>query len=394
MSNIYKANSLVNLNLEGVIMRNRKLYNRKTYNGKLYTKKSTNKKKLLTIIFLLISFSIFLFRLNFFNSEQESTLSLKRKLKIPTDSKNVTQEIPNNQLPQQNFFQGVTVFQEDKNNFIRFNFTNLDKSEVKVLDDNENIKITVNSVQNTEDFLNISHLINNVKIKVDRKTITFHLDKRPLEERGQRYLIQQTPQYIQLKILSPGLQGRRIVIDPGHGGIDPGAVGSTGITEKEVVLPIALKLKELLQKEGAEVILTRYTDERPFPGTYHNDLIQRVEFAANFNADMFISLHNNANDIKSVRGIETLYNKNTLNGLQSRELAILVQQHLVSAFTARDRGVVNRNNIQLRGENFISVLPEILFITNPEDEKIILRADFAEKAAQSLFNAIKEYYSN
>jgi N-acetylmuramoyl-L-alanine amidase len=384
----------VNLNLEGVIMRNRKLYNRKTYNGKLYTKKSTNKKKLLTIIFLLISFSIFLFRLNFFNSEQESTLSLKRKLKIPTDSKNVTQEIPNNQLPQQNFFQGVTVFQEDKNNFIRFNFTNLDKSEVKVLDDNENIKITVNSVQNTEDFLNISHLINNVKIKVDRKTITFHLDKRPLEERGQRYLIQQTPQYIQLKILSPGLQGRRIVIDPGHGGIDPGAVGSTGITEKEVVLPIALKLKELLQKEGAEVILTRYTDERPFPGTYHNDLIQRVEFAANFNADMFISLHNNANDIKSVRGIETLYNKNTLNGLQSRELAILVQQHLVSAFTARDRGVVNRNNIQLRGENFISVLPEILFITNPEDEKIILRADFAEKAAQSLFNAIKEYYSN
>lgn len=384
MSNIYKANSLVNLNLEGVIMRNRKLY----------TKKSTNKKKLLTIIFLLISFSIFIFRLSFFNSQQESTLSLKRKLKIPTDSKNVIQEIPNNQLHQQNFFQGVTVFQEEKNNFIRFNFTNLDKSEVKVLDDNENIKITVNSVQNTEDFLNISHLINNVKIKVDRKTITFHLDKRPLEERGQRYLIQQTPQYIQLKILSPGLQGRRIVIDPGHGGIDPGAVGSTGITEKEVVLPIALKLKELLQKEGAEVILTRYTDERPFPGTYHNDLIQRVEFAANFNADMFISLHNNANDIKSVRGIETLYNKNTLNGLQSRELAILVQQHLVSAFTARDRGVVNRNNIQLRGENFISVLTEILFITNPEDEKIILRADFAEKAAQSLFNAIKGYYSN
>ncbi|SES82046.1 N-acetylmuramoyl-L-alanine amidase family protein [Anaerobranca gottschalkii] len=366
-------------------MRNRNLFTRK---------RPTNKKKLLTLFFLLISFSIFIFLLSFLNSQEESTSSLKRKLKIPTDSKNVVQEIPKTGLPQENYFLGVTGFQEGTNNFIRFNFTNLEKSEVKVVDSKENIKITVTNVQNAAEFSNGSHLLSHVTIDVKGQTITFLLDKRPLEGRGQRYLIQQAPQYIQFKLLSPGLEGKRIVIDPGHGGIDPGAVGSTGITEKEVVLPIALKLKGLLEEKGAEVILTRYSDERPFPGTYHNDLIKRVEFAANFNADMFISLHNNANDIKSVRGIETLYNANTFNGLQSRELAILVQQHLVSAFGARDRGVVNRNSIQLRGKNFISVLPEILFITNPEDEKIILRADFAEKAAQTLFNAIKEYYSN
>ncbi|HEY3309358.1 MAG TPA: N-acetylmuramoyl-L-alanine amidase, partial [Desulfuromonadaceae bacterium] len=94
---------------------------------------------------------------------------------------------------------------------------------------------------------------------------------------------------------------RRIVVDPGHGGHDPGAVGPSGIMEKDVVLAIGLKLRELLKEElGLDVVMTRSTD-------VFIPLEERTAIANKVNADLFVSVHANAALNRSASGIETYY---------------------------------------------------------------------------------------
>src|SRR5689334_12563900 len=93
------------------------------------------------------------------------------------------------------------------------------------------------------------------------------------------------------------LRGKRIVIDPGHGGFFPGTIGVNGLTEKEVNLAVALELKRMLQAAGAEVLLTRETDRdftSPTDSTLRSDLAQRVVIANAFAPDLFVSIHHNA----------------------------------------------------------------------------------------------------
>lgn len=348
-----------------------------------YQKGSIFNKKLAALFFAFIALAIVA------NTIGNLPSMGKKEDSSPTPNTSlVTQET---NLTTNNYFEGLSTYQEDGNNFLKLNFTNLGASSVNVTDNETEITIQVGQVKNSGEYADINFLFSNLKLNRQGESLTFTFDKNGLDG---RYLIQQHAQSIELKLLSNGLEGKKIVIDPGHGGIDPGAVGPSGITEKEVVLPVALKLQQMLVNEGAEVILTRETDTRPFPGEYRQDLIKRVEMATEFGADMFISLHNNASAVRSVRGMETLYNRTSVNQLEAKILAELVQEYLVGEFSARDRGNPERTNIQLNGSNFVSVLPEMLFITNPEDEAIIKRADFAQRAAQSLFKAIKDYYSN
>jgi N-acetylmuramoyl-L-alanine amidase len=93
---------------------------------------------------------------------------------------------------------------------------------------------------------------------------------------------------------------RKIVIDPGHGGSDPGAIGKSGLIEKDVVLDIAKRLKQALEKESIEVILTRDSDE-------FISLWKRAQIANSQNADLFISIHANASRSKSLQGFEVYY---------------------------------------------------------------------------------------
>lgn len=104
---------------------------------------------------------------------------------------------------------------------------------------------------------------------------------------------------VQLKMKS-GFNIRKIVIDAGHGGKDPGAVGKNGIEEKDIVLDIVLRLKNELTKQGVEVVLTRDTD------VFH-ELKNRTEIANKEKADFFISIHVNAADDSSVDGFEAYY---------------------------------------------------------------------------------------
>ncbi len=349
----------------------------------IFTSKRSSSKKTTAIV--IVTFIIALvFIVNIFNLMNKPTESVKQPKPVP-------EEIPVAQLPNYNNFNGLSIYHNGNSRYIKFDFTNMGLSNVLVSENSNIITLLVNNVTNKNEFLETSHLMSNIAINVEGESLKFSIDK---SEISSRYLIQQTERSLELKIMPPTLEGKRITIDPGHGGIDPGAVGPTRLSEKVVVLPVALRLKELLEAEGAEVILTRYEDQRPVPGSYLQDKFRRVEIAREFDSDLFLSIHNNASHLRNAVGIETLYFRGSVNQFQARQFAAITQRSLVNEFKRRDRGVLDRHLAQLTGENFVSALVEIMFITNPDEERILASDNFTERAAQSLFRAIKDYYEN
>jgi len=220
-------------------------------------------------------------------------------------------------------------------------------------------------------------------------------------------------------VRSLGLKVQRVVIDPGHGGHDTGTVGPSGYTEKELVLDISKRLKELIEKElGAEVVLTR-DDDTFIP------LETRTAIANQESGDLFVSIHANSSRVRTVRGVETYYlnlttsrealdvaarenaaSEHSIHELQelskkillqdkveeSRELARAIQKGMAGRKNpGMDRGVKHAPFVVLMGANMPSILAEISFISNPQEEKLLKTTDYRQTIAQSLFAGVKSY---
>jgi N-acetylmuramoyl-L-alanine amidase len=219
-----------------------------------------------------------------------------------------------------------------------------------------------------------------------------------------------------------GLSVSRIVIDPGHGGHDPGAQGKS-ITEADLVLDIALRVEALLQKmPGTEVILTRRTDE-------FVPLQERTAIANREGADLFLSIHANASANASARGVETYFlnfasnmtaasvaaRENAASGQamgalpdflraialnnkldESRDFATEVQDALVGRLrksnkTVKDLGVKQAPFVVLIGAAMPSVLAEISFVTNAPEAKLLRGNAYRQRIAEALASAIGKY---
>jgi len=222
-----------------------------------------------------------------------------------------------------------------------------------------------------------------------------------------------------------GLGVSRIVIDAGHGGHDPGAMGK-GVTEAELVLDVALRLEALLQKApGIEVILTRRTDE-------FIPLQERPAIANREGADLFLSIHANASPHSAARGIETYFlnfanNPNaaqvaarenaasalTMGALpdfvkaialnnkvdESRDFAAQIQRAMIARLRSsnkslKDLGVKQAPFIVLIGATMPSVLAEVSFVTNPQEAKLLKGNVYRQRIAEALFNAIRKYQTS
>jgi len=219
-----------------------------------------------------------------------------------------------------------------------------------------------------------------------------------------------------------GLGARRIVIDAGHGGHDPGTIGRHGLQEKELVLDVALRLDRLVRQElGTDVVLTRATD-------VFIPLEERTAIANSRGADLFLSIHANASRNPGARGVETYFlnfarsphaeevaarenaiSAATLKDLQnlvkaiatnskideSRDFAAAVQESMVAGarqqHAVADRGVHTAPFYVLIGANMPAVLAEIAFVTNPDDEKLLRDSDYREMIARSLLRGVKSY---
>ncbi len=181
------------------------------------------------------------------------------------------------------------------------------------------------------------------------------------------------------------LQGRTIVVDPGHGGHDPGAVGrSFNLTEKFVNLDTSLRLAGLLRDAGARVILTRSTD-------VFITLGQRAVTANNSGADIFVSVHANAHTNRSIGGTETYYNT-AFRPQDSRRLATLVQQELVGELGLRNIGVKTANFYVIRHTTMPSILVELAFLSNAREESLLNQASFRQRSANAIFRGINRYF--
>ncbi|MFM9046687.1 MAG: N-acetylmuramoyl-L-alanine amidase [Cyanobium sp.] len=175
----------------------------------------------------------------------------------------------------------------------------------------------------------------------------------------------------------------RVVIDPGHGGPDPGAVGIGGLRETDVVLDVALQLAQLLQNRGVQVLLTRTSE-------VDVDLPPRVSLANRSGADLFVSLHANAlsMDRPDVNGIETFY----YQGGRAYELAISIQQQLMAVSPGTpDRGARPGRFFVIRRTVMPSVLTEMGFVTGEIDAPRLADARYRQQLAAALATGILSY---
>lgn len=221
---------------------------------------------------------------------------------------------------------------------------------------------------------------------------------------------------------------RTIVIDAGHGGKDPGAIGRSGLTEKEVVLDVALRLRKLIERKlNRTVLMTRESD-------VFVSLDDRTLLANSSGADLFVSIHVNAHPRRDTRGVEIYLlgrstdkaaletaareNAVTLEAMgsleasvkqilfdlgrdyntdQSLELAHNVRDSFLSTirkdyrYNIPDHGVKRAPFYVLMNSNMPSILAEVSFISNSEEERLLKRSDYRQAVAESLFNGISRY---
>jgi N-acetylmuramoyl-L-alanine amidase len=173
----------------------------------------------------------------------------------------------------------------------------------------------------------------------------------------------------------------KIVIDPGHGGNDPGADGVNGIHEKDFNLSLAKKVYDLLKNEPKfEPYMTRTDDS-------YVGLLDRAKFANDLNADALVSIHANFFQDPQVGGTETYYYFD--NGTR---LAQVVQDHLVKAMGFPDRGVRKNKLKVLSNSNMPAILTETGYITNAHEEAVMISQDGQNLAAQGIVDGIKQYF--
>lgn len=188
---------------------------------------------------------------------------------------------------------------------------------------------------------------------------------------------------------SGGGSGKTIVIDPGHGGSDPGALSySKKYREKDLALSVGLKLERELKARGYNVVMTRRTDIYP-------TLSERSQIANNANADGFISIHFNA-AAPAATGLETfLYGAGTVSykGATDLQFAKSIHAGLMGATPGSvNRGVKNGDFSVLRNTKGLAALVELGFITNPNDEARLVSDAYHELCAKGMANGVDNFF--
>ena len=198
--------------------------------------------------------------------------------------------------------------------------------------------------------------------------------------------VQQTPppaaQPVELPPVRQSTNGRTVVvIDPGHGGRDPGAVGIGGLQEKQVIFPISQRVAQLLEAQGIVVVMTRREDVAV-------DLQTRADIANRAQANVFVSIHANAISLSrpDVNGIETYHASES-----GRRLAATLQASMLAATGMRDRGVKQARFVVLRQTTMPAALVEVGFVTGAADAPRLADPAWRETMAQAIARGILQY---
>jgi len=198
-------------------------------------------------------------------------------------------------------------------------------------------------------------------------------------KRKTAYVVGQASGQLTMDITDSPLRGHLVAIDAGHGGSDPGAIGPTGLRESDVVLDVALRLRELLARDGIRTVMTREAD-------IGMELADRPKFARERGATMFVSIHANASTRAEVNGAETYYLT-----AQSLILAQMIQDELGALTGTPSRGIKAANFLVLRDNDVPSVLVETAFLTHADDETRLRDVEFRQRLAQAIYSGINRF---
>ncbi|MBD1940906.1 N-acetylmuramoyl-L-alanine amidase [Coleofasciculus sp. FACHB-712] len=170
-----------------------------------------------------------------------------------------------------------------------------------------------------------------------------------------------------------------VVVDAGHGGKDPGAIGYRGLREVDVILPIAQQVAALLEQQGIQAVMTRKDD-------YFVDLQPRVTMAERANADLFVSIHaNSIGGRPDVQGLETYYYSS------GGRLAQTIHNSILQNVDIRDRGVRQARFYVLRKSSMPAVLVEVGFVSSPQEAVKLASPNYQSQMARAIARGILQY---
>jgi N-acetylmuramoyl-L-alanine amidase len=194
-------------------------------------------------------------------------------------------------------------------------------------------------------------------------------------------------------VLSYALSNKVIVVDAGHGGVDPGAIGPQQILEKDITLAISRKLAERLSQAGALVIPTRTYDEDlagdEFTGSIRQrkqaDMAKRVAQANVNQADFLISIHTNAETSRQWKGAQVFYDA---HDPESKRIAEAIQAALKQELKNTDRTAKAASYYLMTKTDMPAILIEVGFISNPEEEKLLCTDEYQSRIAHAIFSGL------
>ena len=201
-----------------------------------------------------------------------------------------------------------------------------------------------------------------------------------------------------IETVSTPVTNKIIIVDAGHGTPDEGAESSSGTTEAQINLQIALKLQTLLEQSGSKVILTRHDENSIYDigndsirEKKVSDMKNRVEIGNESSADIFVSIHLNQINQAQYYGWQTFYNKINEN---SKKLATCVQNNLNEAIQRENNRVpAQLNTVYLM--KFVEIpitIVECGFLSNPEEEKLLQKDEYQNRLAWGIYNGINDYF--
>ena len=187
--------------------------------------------------------------------------------------------------------------------------------------------------------------------------------------------------------------GYTVVVDPGHGGLDPGSIGyKTKVKESDINLAISKKLETELKRAGITVVMTRTTEDGLYGLSTNNykkrDMAKRREIIENTRPNMVISVHMNSYIKHNLRGAQAFYDKNSDI---SRKLALCIQNQFASNLEASDKGVSVGDYYMLKCTDAPSIIAECGFLSNEQDEKLLLKNDYQNKIVSCIVAGVLSF---
>ncbi len=191
------------------------------------------------------------------------------------------------------------------------------------------------------------------------------------------------------------LGNRIVVIDAGHGGVDPGAVGISKVLEKDITLGVSKRLQVLIQQGGAKPIMVREDDSdlgtsQGLLKRKREDLAQRIQLAIESQAEVYLSIHANSFPDAKLSGAQTFYHAGSPEG---KMLAQSIQQELNNMTNGKRVAKDNQDIYVLKKANQAAVTIELGFLSNPQEEQLLTTPDYQQRLAIAIYQGLSIYFS-